>query len=94
MRILLTLALVSLIGVQDPPQKTGQTFRSGTDLVEVDVRVIDKDGHFVTGLSPDDFTLEEDGAAQKIGQETCRRRWCTRQAEQSRPQSKERSRPT
>src|SRR5512138_3581777 len=42
-----------------------QTFRSGTQIVQVDVRVI-KDGRFVTGLGPADFTIREDGLAQKI----------------------------
>lgn len=42
-----------------------QTFRSGTQIVQVDVRVI-KDGRFVTGLGPADFTIKEDGLAQRI----------------------------
>src|SRR2546423_7851785 len=56
------LALLLIAAAQDPRQ----TFRSSTELVEVDVRVADKDGRFVTGLSPDDFQLEEDGVAQKV----------------------------
>ena len=42
-----------------------QTFRSGTEIVEVDVRVT-KDNRFVTNLGRDDFELVEDGAPQKI----------------------------
>ena len=42
-----------------------QTFRSGTQIVQVDVRVM-KDGRFVPGLGPADFTIREDGLAQKI----------------------------
>ena len=53
---------VAAISAQEPPP----TFRSAADLVEVDVRVFDKDGRFVTGLSGDDFTLAEDGTPQKI----------------------------
>ena len=39
----------------------GQTFRTGTDLVEVDVVVRDKDGPPVRGLRPEDFTLLDRG---------------------------------
>lgn len=56
------LALLLIAAAQDQRQ----TFRTATELVEVDVRVADKDGHFVTGLSADDFQLDEDGVAQKI----------------------------
>src|SRR5438105_2590172 len=56
------LALLLIAAAQDPRQ----TFRSATELVEVDVRVADKNGHFVTGLSAADFQLKEDGVAQKI----------------------------
>jgi VWFA-related protein len=56
------LALLLLAAAQDQQQ----TFRTATEVVEVDVRVTDKAGHFVTGLTTDDFALEEDGVAQKI----------------------------
>jgi VWFA-related protein len=46
-------------------QQQPQTFRSGTQIVQVDVRVL-KDGRFVTDLGPSDFTIKEDGVAQKI----------------------------
>src|SRR4051794_9960491 len=52
-----------LIAVAQDPR---QTFRSTTELVEVDVRVADKDGRFVTGLTAADFELTEDGVPQKI----------------------------
>jgi VWFA-related protein len=42
-----------------------QTFRSGAQIVQVDVRVL-KDGRFVTDLGAGDFTIKEDGATQKI----------------------------
>ncbi|HTI36751.1 MAG TPA: VWA domain-containing protein [Vicinamibacterales bacterium] len=42
------------------------TFKSGTQLVEVDVRVFDKSGRFVTTLAPEDFEIKEDGAVQPI----------------------------
>jgi VWFA-related protein len=46
---------------QDPP-----VFRNATDLVSLDVRVIDKDGKPVTDLTQADFTITEDGAPQEI----------------------------
>ncbi len=46
-------------------QQTPQTFRSGALVVQVDVRVL-KDGRFVTDLGPSDFTIKEDGVAQKV----------------------------
>jgi VWFA-related protein len=56
------LVLLLIAAAQDPRQ----TFRSATELVEVDVRVVGKDGHFVTGLTATDFELAEDGVPQKI----------------------------
>jgi VWFA-related protein len=37
------------------------TFRTGVDIVQVDVSVLDKDRRPVTGLTPADFTIEVDG---------------------------------
>jgi VWFA-related protein len=47
---------------QQPPPK----FRSGVQLIEVDARVFDKDGKFITDLTKDDFEVLEDGAPQRI----------------------------
>ena len=65
MRVALLVTLVALAGSQQPAPAP-QTFRSGTQIVEVDVRVVGKDGRFVTDLGPADFEIAEDGAAQKI----------------------------
>ena len=46
---------------QQPP-----TFRGGVQSIEVDVRVTDRDGRPVRGLTADDFTLLDDGASQTI----------------------------
>ncbi|HET7619231.1 MAG TPA: VWA domain-containing protein [Vicinamibacterales bacterium] len=61
----LLLALPSQAPVQQPPQQP-PTFKSGTQVVEVDVRVFDKNGHFVTDLRPEDFEVTEDGKPQTI----------------------------
>lgn len=42
------------------------TFRSGTELVEVDVRVVDDRGRFVTGLGQEDFEILEEGTRQSV----------------------------
>ena len=43
-----------------------RVFRSATDVVEVDVDALDKDGHFVTDGRADDFEVREDGTPQLI----------------------------
>lgn len=41
-------------------------FRSDVDLVTLDVCVKDADGRFISGLSPDDFVVLEEGTRQRI----------------------------
>lgn len=56
---------------QDPAQKPAPqvpTFKSSTQLVEVDAIVLDKNGNFVPGLKPQDISLLEDGKPQQIQQ--------------------------
>jgi VWFA-related protein len=53
-----------------PPATNGSgqtpTFRVGTDLLTVDVSVVDSAGHPVEGLTPADFTIKIDGKVRKI----------------------------
>ena len=56
-------AVAALTAVRLPAQ---QTFRTGVDLVHFAVVVTDKHGAPVTGLTPDDFELLEDGKRQSI----------------------------
>ena len=58
-------------GQQSGEQQEGEAaqppvFRSGTNLVRVDVTVLGKDGQPVRSLSADDFELREDGQVQSI----------------------------
>jgi hypothetical protein len=46
--------------------RTQQTFRSGVDLLPIDVVVLDADGRPVRGLTRDDFTVFADGEAVPI----------------------------
>jgi VWFA-related protein len=49
-----------------PPQGQQPTFRSTTDVVAVDVSVVDKDGRPVDNLRPEDFTLKVDGKGRRL----------------------------
>jgi Ca-activated chloride channel family protein len=49
-----------------PPVQTG-AFRSGIDLVSLNVTVTDPSNRYVTDLSGDDFSVLEDGVKQDIG---------------------------
>jgi VWFA-related protein len=52
---------------QDPQQRQ-PTFRTGINFVRVDVIVSDRDGTPILDLKPEEFSVSEDGQAQKIEQ--------------------------
>ena len=47
-------------------QDQDDVVRVSTDLVVLNVTVLDKNGKFVTGLKSGDFLISEDGVEQKI----------------------------
>ncbi|HWI18013.1 MAG TPA: VWA domain-containing protein [Vicinamibacterales bacterium] len=49
-----------------PPQQPPVTFRAEVNYVEVDARVLDRDGKFISGLQAADFQVFEDGKPQKV----------------------------
>lgn len=53
------------IGAQSTPQQQPPTFRTGTQAVQVDVRVFDREGRFVSDLTIDDFEVLEQGVPQE-----------------------------
>jgi len=53
-------------GQQPPAEQQPPTFRTGTNLVRVDVSVIDGRGEPVTSLTADDFEVRDDGLPQTI----------------------------
>jgi VWFA-related protein len=61
--VLLASLAALLGGAQDAPQPR---FKSGVHVVEVDVRVFDKEGRFTADLTQDDFDLVENGTVQRI----------------------------
>ncbi len=46
--------------------ETGATFRTGTEIVVLNVTVTDKEGRYIRGLSKNDFAVFEDGVAQEV----------------------------
>jgi VWFA-related protein len=60
------LVLFASITVIADQQAQRPTFRSGRELVSVDVVVRDRDGNIVRGLSAADFEIREDGRPQEI----------------------------
>ncbi|HVC20813.1 MAG TPA: VWA domain-containing protein [Vicinamibacterales bacterium] len=62
----MALAGVLLLASAGPAAPQAPTFRAGIDLVTFNVTVLDHAGHFVTGLTPADFSVEEDGHPQTI----------------------------
>jgi VWFA-related protein len=65
MVVVCLLAVAALAETQEK-QNPQPTFRSGTTLIPVDVRVVGRDGKPIKGLQPSDFTITEDGVPQKI----------------------------
>jgi VWFA-related protein len=53
-------------GQAPQPQQPPITFRAEVNYVEVDARVLDQQGKFITGLKPEDFAIFEDGKPQKV----------------------------
>jgi VWFA-related protein len=49
-----------------PPEQTDEVLRISSNLVQTDVMVFDRQGHFVDGLKPDQFELRVDGKPQSI----------------------------
>ena len=60
------LALVLLCAALPSQQQSDYVFHVQSDLVLVNVTVRDKNGKFVQGLKPENFTILEDNKPQKI----------------------------
>ncbi len=66
--LILALALLGALPTGSSAQQLGEegNFRVVVDLVQLNVAVTDRDGNYVTGLTPQDFRITEDGIPQKI----------------------------
>lgn len=67
----LTISLLAPIAAQQQkqqqqPQKRDDVITTVTNLVQIDVVVVDKNGKQVTDLKPEDFELSEDGKKRQI----------------------------
>src|SRR5580698_5341401 len=60
------LVLVLLCAAAPSQQEPGYVLRVESDLVLVNVTVRDKNGKFIEGLKPENFTIIEDNKPQKI----------------------------
>ena len=60
------LTFVLLCAASPSQQQSDYVFRTGSELVLVNVTVRDKNGKFVQGLKPEDFTILEDNKPQKV----------------------------
>ncbi len=60
------LTLVLLCAASPSQQQSDYVFRTGSELVLVNVTVRDKSGNFVQGLKPENFTILEDNKPQKV----------------------------
>jgi VWFA-related protein len=70
-RLIATLVAVPVLlglGRQERPTGQGFSFRTGVELINVTATVTDQNGHFVSGLTANDFVLYEDGKPQEIKQ--------------------------
>src|ERR1700728_12454 len=63
--VLLMLVLLSAASPSQQPD-SDYVFRTGSELVLVNVTVRDKSGNFVQGLKPENFTILEDNKPQKV----------------------------
>jgi VWFA-related protein len=62
----LTIGGLLVAGTPAQQQPPRPAFKSGIQLLEVDARVFDREGRFVTDLTMDDFEILEQGVPQKI----------------------------
>jgi VWFA-related protein len=61
MTVRLAILALALAALQSQP-----TFRSGVDLIRLDVSVVDKSGSPVPDLRPEDFSVRVDGTPRKV----------------------------
>jgi VWFA-related protein len=63
---IITPAILAQQTSPTPPKDDDQVIKISTDLIQIDVTVMDKNGKLVTDLKPGDFELYENGEKQTI----------------------------
>jgi len=63
---LLACALAASLGIVASGQQQPPAFRTGVELVSLNVTVVDGNGHYVTDLDTADFSVFEDGVKQDV----------------------------
>lgn len=66
--VIATVLLTAPMGAQERPTGQGFSFKTGVELINVNVSVSDANNRFVSGLRKDDFILYEDGKPQAVSQ--------------------------
>jgi hypothetical protein len=61
-----TTGLLVSVDARQVPSRPQQTFRTGVDVIQLDVSVLDKDRRPVRGLTASDFTVTEDGQTRPV----------------------------
>ncbi|HSD46393.1 MAG TPA: VWA domain-containing protein, partial [Pyrinomonadaceae bacterium] len=64
--LLIAIVVGSVAVAQQPPQQSDEVVRVKANLVNIDVIVKDKKGKYIPDLRAEDFTIVENGVAQKI----------------------------
>jgi hypothetical protein len=66
MRLAALALLAGLIAQAEQTARQPPVFRARTELVQVDVVVVDADGHVVQGLTERDFQIFDRGRSQRV----------------------------
>ena len=64
--MVLACCMAAVLALDARQETQGPTFRSGVDIVDVDVSVLDRNRLPVRGLTADDFTVLEDGEPRPV----------------------------
>jgi Ca-activated chloride channel family protein len=64
--LLASLVVTTLVAGQPPADQSRQVFRTGVDIVSLNVTVVDNQGRYVTNVTEDEFAVFEDGVRQDL----------------------------
>src|SRR5438552_4888167 len=65
-RAMLSCAVLLIVAVGVSAQQPDEVIKTDTSLVQLNVGVVDRQGHAITSLSRNDFTVYEDGVLRPI----------------------------